>query len=109
MEFRKHILYDLHHQSKPFFRINSEQRYLREASNWWIRKKISKAEARLLKITEINAAIDQKIALYRVPLQQIKLVYGQNKGKTYTEEEDRFLVRLFQVLLIYQVGNASKI
>ena len=55
---------------------------------------IAKAEARLLKITEINAAIDQKIGQARVPLQQVKLVYGQNKGKTYTEEEDRFLVRL---------------
>jgi len=62
---------------------------------------IEKAEARLLKITEINAAIDQKISQARIPLQQVKLVYGQNKGKTYTEEEDRFLVRCFGLGLIY--------
>ena len=53
---------------------------------------IEKAEARLQKIIETNSAIDQKLALYRIPLQQVKFMYGQNKGKTYTEEEDRFLV-----------------
>lgn len=56
---------------------------------------VEKAEGRLQKIVETNSAIDQKVANYRVPLQQIKFVYGQNKGKTYTEEEDRFLVILF--------------
>jgi SLIDE len=55
---------------------------------------IEKAEARLQKIIETNSAIDQKLALYRIPLQQVKFMYGQNKGKTYTEEEDRFLVFL---------------
>lgn len=53
---------------------------------------IERAETRLQRITETNNAIAQKIALYRVPLQQIKFNYGQNKGKMYTEEEDRFLV-----------------
>ncbi|KAJ3339553.1 hypothetical protein HDU91_001005, partial [Kappamyces sp. JEL0680] len=57
---------------------------------------IEKAEARLAKINETNTAIDQKVASYRVPLQQIKFVYGQNKGKTYTEEEDRFLLVMLQ-------------
>ncbi|KAJ3324279.1 hypothetical protein HDV06_000318 [Boothiomyces sp. JEL0866] len=56
-----------------------------------ILQNIERAETRLQRITETNNAIAQKIALYRVPLQQIKFNYGQNKGKMYTEEEDRFL------------------
>nr|KAJ3419813.1 hypothetical protein HK105_006470 [Polyrhizophydium stewartii] len=53
---------------------------------------IEKGEARLRKIQEIQDAISAKISKYRLPLQQIRLVYGQNKGKNYTEEEDRFLL-----------------
>lgn len=53
---------------------------------------LEKAEMRIQKIIETNNAIAQKIAQYRVPLQQLKITYGQNKGKMYSEEEDRFLV-----------------
>jgi hypothetical protein len=65
---------------------------------------IERAESKLQRIIETNNAIDQKINMYRVPLQQIKFLYGQNKGKSYSEEEDRFLVLVFNL-----VGNASKI
>ena len=53
---------------------------------------IEKGEIRLKKILEAQEAISNKISKHRLPLQQIKFYYGQNKGKNYTEEEDRFLV-----------------
>ncbi|KAI8907258.1 SNF2 family N-terminal domain-containing protein [Gorgonomyces haynaldii] len=53
---------------------------------------IEKGEQRILKTREIQEAISSKVQRYRLPLQQMKLNYGQNKGKTYTEEEDRFLL-----------------
>lgn len=33
-----------------------------------------------------------KVSRHRLPLQQLKLTYNQNKGRNYTEEEDRFLL-----------------
>lgn len=32
------------------------------------------------------------MARYRAPFHQLRISYGNNKGKNYTEEEDRFLV-----------------
>ncbi|KAI8923627.1 SNF2 family N-terminal domain-containing protein [Entophlyctis helioformis] len=53
---------------------------------------VERGEARLRKIQETADMIAAKVAKYRMPLQQLKMVYGQNKGKNYTEEEDRFLL-----------------
>lgn len=36
---------------------------------------------------------------YLVPFHQLRLNYGTNKGKNYTEEEDRFLV-----CMLHQLG-----
>ena len=33
-----------------------------------------------------------QIGRYSNPMQQLRFVYGQNKGKNYTEEEDRFIL-----------------
>jgi len=41
---------------------------------------------------EIQNHLTSKVERYKNPLQQLKFSYGQNKGKNYTEEEDRFLV-----------------
>lgn len=35
---------------------------------------------------------------YRAPFHQLRLSYGNNKGKNYTEEEDRFLVCMLHKL-----------
>ncbi len=35
---------------------------------------------------------------YRAPLHQLRITYGNNKGKNYTEEEDRFLVCILHKL-----------
>ena len=41
-----------------------------------------------------------KIVLYsyRAPFHQLRIAYGTNKGKNYTEEEDRFLVCMLHKL-----------
>jgi SWI/SNF-related matrix-associated actin-dependent regulator of chromatin subfamily A member 5 len=80
------------------------QRYKEIADHEKIIANIERAEAKLQRIIETNNAIDQKIAMYRAPLQQIKFIYGQNKGKAYSEEEDRFLVLSLNI-----VGNASEV
>ena len=33
-----------------------------------------------------------QMSKYRAPFHQLRIAYGTNKGKNYTEEEDRFLV-----------------
>lgn len=39
-----------------------------------------------------------QISRYRAPFHQLRIVYGNNKGKNYTEEEDRFLVCMLHKL-----------
>lgn len=41
-------------------------------------------------------AIGKKLDRYRNPWLELKIQYGQNKGKLYNEECDRFMVRLFR-------------
>ena len=38
-----------------------------------------------------NSAFILQMQRYRAPFHQLRLLYGTNKGKNYTEEEDRFL------------------
>lgn len=61
---------------------------------------IEKGEQRILKTRDVQDALTTKVQRYRLPLQQLKIVYGQNKGKTYNEEEDRFLVLLILILAL---------
>lgn len=35
---------------------------------------------------------------YRAPFHQLRISYGANKGKNYTEDEDRFLVCMLHKL-----------
>jgi hypothetical protein len=41
---------------------------------------------------------DLQMARYRAPFHQLRIAYGTNKGKNYTEEEDRFLVCMLHKL-----------
>lgn len=43
-------------------------------------------------------AIKGKMARYRNPWLELKIQYGANKGKAYTEEEDRFLLCMMHKL-----------
>lgn len=36
-----------------------------------------------------------QMSMYRAPFHQLKIAYGTNKGKLFTEEEDRFLVCVY--------------
>lgn len=60
---------------------------------------IEKGEQRIQRKQDIKRALDAKISPYRAPFHQLRIQYGTNKGKNYTEEEDRFLV-----CMLHQLG-----
>ena len=53
---------------------------------------VEKGEQKIQRKKDIRRALEAKMARYRSPFHQLHIVYGTNKGKNYTEEEDRFLV-----------------
>eukprot|EP00937_MAST-01D_sp_MAST-1D-sp2_P005591 g5591.t1 len=54
--------------------------------------KIQKGEQRIERNHAIERALRTKVARHKNPWQTLRLQYGSNKGKAYTEEEDIFLV-----------------
>lgn len=60
-------------------------------------KSIERGEARISRKDEIMKAIGKKLDRYKNPWLELKIQYGQNKGKLYNEECDRFMVRLSSV------------
>jgi len=63
-----------------------------------IMAQIERGEARIQRRVSIKKALDAKMARYRAPFHQLRIQYGTNKGKNYTEEEDRFLVCMLHKL-----------
>merc|ERR1711953_877503 len=63
-----------------------------------IMTQIEKGEAKIQRRALIGKALDAKIVQYRAPFHQLRIAYGTNKGKNYTEEEDRFLVCMLHKL-----------
>merc|ERR1711981_526378 len=63
-----------------------------------IMAQIEKGETKIQRRALIRKALDAKIARYRAPFHQLRIAYGTNKGKNYTEEEDRFLVCMLHKL-----------
>ena len=59
---------------------------------------IERGETKLQRKQEIQDILTAKVNSCKNPLQQLKLSYGQNKGKFYTEEEDRFMVCFYPSL-----------
>jgi len=59
---------------------------------------IEKGEQRIQRRQDIKRALDAKMARYRAPFHQLRIAYGTNKGKNYTEEEDRFLICMLHKL-----------
>ena len=55
-------------------------------------KNIEKGESKISRKDEIMKAIAKKMDRYKNPWLELKIQYGQNKGKLYNEECDRFLV-----------------
>jgi len=58
-------------------------------------KNIERGEARITRKDEIMKAIGKKLDRYKNPWLELKIQYGQNKGKLYNEECDRFMVPCF--------------
>lgn len=54
--------------------------------------KIEEGEAKLDKLNEVQQVLHRRVTSLTAPLHQLKINYGQIKGKSYSEEEDRFLV-----------------
>lgn len=48
--------------------------------------------------SESNFTFSIQMNRYRAPFHQLRIQYGTNKGKNYTEEEDRFLVCMLHKL-----------
>lgn len=59
---------------------------------------IEKGEQRIQRRQDIKKALETKMARYRAPFHQLRIAYGTNKGKNYTEEEDRFLICMLHKL-----------
>ncbi|KAH9328774.1 hypothetical protein KI387_000882, partial [Taxus chinensis] len=55
-------------------------------------KNIERGEARISRKDEIMKAIGKKLDRYKNPWLELKVQYGQNKGKLYNEECDRFML-----------------
>ncbi|KAE8712388.1 SWI/SNF-related matrix-associated actin-dependent regulator of chromatin subfamily A member 5 [Hibiscus syriacus] len=55
-------------------------------------KNIERGEARIARRDEIMKAISKKLDRYKNPWLELKIQYGQNKGKLYNEECDRFMI-----------------
>jgi len=53
---------------------------------------IEKGEQKIQRRQNTKAALELKVNQYKAPTYQLRLAYGGNRGKTFTEEEDRFLV-----------------
>eukprot|EP00878_Enallax_costatus_P003452 GHUV01003663.1.p1 GENE.GHUV01003663.1~~GHUV01003663.1.p1 ORF type:complete len:1042 (+),score=456.73 GHUV01003663.1:458-3583(+) len=64
-----------------------------ELSDWekYI-KNIERGEQKIQRQQDIMQAIRAKLEKYKNPWQELKINYGANKGKAYTEEEDRFII-----------------
>ncbi|XWS39063.1 hypothetical protein CRYUN_Cryun18bG0017900 [Craigia yunnanensis] len=55
-------------------------------------KNIERGEARISRKDEIMKAIGKKLDWYKNPWLEMKIQYGQNKGKLYNEECDQFII-----------------
>ncbi|XP_004508307.1 ISWI chromatin-remodeling complex ATPase CHR11-like [Cicer arietinum] len=61
-------------------------------------KNIERGEARIARKDEIMKAIGKKLDRYKNPWLELKIQYGQNKGKLYNEECDRFMICMIHKL-----------
>ncbi|XLS79514.1 hypothetical protein HN51_063739 [Arachis hypogaea] len=61
-------------------------------------KNIERGEARIFRKDEIMKAIGKKLDRYKNPWLELKIQYGQNKGKLYNEECDRFMICMIHKL-----------
>lgn len=60
-----------------------------------IMSQIERGEAKIQRKVLIKRVLDTKMASYRAPFHQLKISYGNSKGKHFTEDEDRYCLFLF--------------
>lgn len=70
-------------------------------------KAIERGEERLLKNSEAQKALTMKVSKYAIPQQQMKIVYGGNKGKLFSDDEDRFLVIFYLMIRLFIWRNSD--
>ncbi|BEI80198.1 hypothetical protein CcaverHIS002_0107270 [Cutaneotrichosporon cavernicola] len=63
---------------------------LKDADKYMAR--IRAGEDKLRENVDKIAALHKKVKSYSYPMQELRVQYGQNKGKSYSDEEDRFLL-----------------
>ncbi|CAI5467210.1 unnamed protein product [Closterium sp. Yama58-4] len=63
-----------------------------------ILRNIEKGEARIVRREEIMQSVRRKMERYSNPWVELRIQYGTNKGKYYTEESDRFMICMIQRL-----------
>eukprot|EP00127_Corallochytrium_limacisporum_P006544 Clim_evm16s230 gene=Clim_evmTU16s230 len=59
---------------------------------------IEKGESKIQRTKEIQSILNRKVNQYKLPFQQLRINYANNRGKNYTEDEDRFLICMLQQL-----------
>ncbi len=62
-------------------------------------ERIQKGEKRIQRGSQMRAALEKKIARYLDPLQTLTINYGGNKGRSFSEEEDVFLINMMHRLV----------
>ncbi|GFZ42856.1 DNA helicase [Saitozyma sp. JCM 24511] len=78
---------DVREYADVFFERYTE---LKDAEKYMDR--ITAGEAKLREQADKIEALHKKVKSYNFPMQELKIQYGQNKGKSYSDEEDRFLL-----------------
>ncbi|CAD7702794.1 unnamed protein product [Ostreobium quekettii] len=74
-------------------------RRVKELNEWErIVKNIERGEQKIRRQADIMKALAAKLDRYKNPWLELKIQYGANKGKAYTEEEDRFIVCMINQL-----------
>lgn len=64
-----------------------------ELNDWEkVMKNIERGEFKIQRQSDIMNAVAMKLERYKNPWQELKVQYGANKGKAFTEEEDRFIL-----------------
>ena len=71
----------------------------KELSDWKkVIDKIEKGEQKIQRKKDIQSALDNKVRDFKNPWMTLHIDYGPNKGKAFTEGEDRFLICMLQQL-----------
>jgi len=55
-------------------------------------KNVERGEARIRQRNTVSTVVAKKVALSKDPINELVIPYGPNRGRAFTEEEDRFLV-----------------